>query len=224
MSLQGHWILSALVRCVVGRPGRFLRPWFFVTQVRRRSDWLNRAIQYLVCKYLNLIHSKTLAVERGSSQNINLPPKNHVRSLFPPFNRQTTCVKGPEETPLPVERNTLWHAEPDLFRSSVLIRGSIWEESTMAINFRLSNIPPITKATLLASFLLSLLCAAFRYRLYASQTITLREVITEQQLALPFLTLIPAASYLFPWTLITASFVQQNIISVLPNDFSLLIV
>ena len=93
----------------------------------------------------------------------------------------------------------------------------------MAINFRLSNIPPITKATLLSSFLLSLLCAAFRYRLYASQTSLLHESIKEQQLALPFLNLIPAASYLFPWTVITASFVQQNIISVPSNYVSLLI-
>ena len=93
----------------------------------------------------------------------------------------------------------------------------------MAINFRLSNIPPITKATLLTTFLLSLLCAAFRYRLYVSQAATSPEAITEQHLALPFLTLIPAASYLYPWTFITASFIQQNIISVLSNLFSLLI-
>jgi hypothetical protein len=94
----------------------------------------------------------------------------------------------------------------------------------MAINLRLSNIPPITKATLLASFLLSLLCAAFRYRLYISQAAPSPEAITEQQLASPFLTLIPAASYLYPWTFITTSFVQRNIISVLRNLFSLLIV
>jgi hypothetical protein len=84
----------------------------------------------------------------------------------------------------------------------------------MAINFRLSNIPPITKATLITSFLLSLLCAAFRYRLYTSQTGTSTDVPTEQQLAVPFLTVIPAASYFFPWTFLTAAFVQQNIFAV----------
>lgn len=86
----------------------------------------------------------------------------------------------------------------------------------MAINFRLSNIPPVTKATLITTFLLSLLSAAFRYRLYTSQTITSATQVTEEQLAVPFLTLIPAASYGFPWTFITAAFVQQNIISVSP--------
>jgi len=83
-----------------------------------------------------------------------------------------------------------------------------------AINFRLSNIPPITKASLLTTFLLSLLCAAFRYRLYIAQSTTSADAITEQQLAVPFLTVIPAASYLFPWTFITATFVQQNIFAV----------
>lgn len=94
----------------------------------------------------------------------------------------------------------------------------------MAVNFRLSNIPPVTKATLVASFLLSLLCAVFRYRLYTSSTATSSQQITEQQLSVPFLTLIPATSYFFPWTFITAAFVQQNIISVLspPPLFPLL--
>ena len=93
----------------------------------------------------------------------------------------------------------------------------------MAINFRVSNIPPITKATLVTSFLLSLLCAGFRYRLFVSQTTALPEEITEQQLTVPFLTLIPVSSYLFPWTFITAPFVQENIFAVPPNLFSLLI-
>jgi hypothetical protein len=84
----------------------------------------------------------------------------------------------------------------------------------MAINFRLSNIPPVTRATLLASFLLSLLCAAFRYRLYMSQSSSLTDIVTQEQLDVPFLVLIPAASYLFPWTFITTTFVQQNIFSV----------
>ena len=86
----------------------------------------------------------------------------------------------------------------------------------MAMNFRLTNIPPVTKATLVTSFILSLLCAVFRYRLYTSSTVTSSQSITEQQLGVPFLTLIPAASYIFPWTFITAAFVQDNIISVPP--------
>jgi hypothetical protein len=87
----------------------------------------------------------------------------------------------------------------------------------MALNLRLSNIPPITKASLLVSFLLSLLCAALRYRLYISQATTDSESITLQQLQVPFLTLVPATSYLFPWAFVTASFVQQDIFSVLPR-------
>ena len=84
----------------------------------------------------------------------------------------------------------------------------------MAINLRLSNIPPITKATVISTFLLSLLCAAFRYRLYMSQSLTSTEQITNEQLVVPFLTVVPATSYLFPWTFFTASFVQLNIFSV----------
>jgi hypothetical protein len=48
-----------------------------------------------------------------------------------------------------------------------------------------------------------------------AQTTTATDTITEQQLAVPFLTVVPAASYLFPWTFITATFVQLNVFSVL---------
>ena len=84
----------------------------------------------------------------------------------------------------------------------------------MAINLRLSNIPPVTKATLIACFLLSLLCAAFRYRLYIRYATTSTDQVTEQQLLVPFLTVVPGLSYLFPWTFVTAAFVQLNIFSV----------
>ena len=94
----------------------------------------------------------------------------------------------------------------------------------MAINFRLSNIPPITKATLLTTFLLSLLCAAVRFRVYIYQTSAASDSNDEREFTAPFLTLIPAASYLFPWTFITATFVQENIISVSnpPCDYLLI--
>jgi hypothetical protein len=84
----------------------------------------------------------------------------------------------------------------------------------MAFNLRLSNIPPITKATLVASFLLSLLSSAFRYRLYIAQTVSSSQEIDTQLLTVPFLTIIPGESYLFPWTLLTATFVQQNVFTV----------
>jgi hypothetical protein len=84
----------------------------------------------------------------------------------------------------------------------------------MAINLRLTNIPPVTKATLVASFLLSLLCAALRYRVFATSTAPSPDAITEEQLAVPFLTLIPSTSWIFPWTFLTASFVHGNILSV----------
>jgi hypothetical protein len=87
----------------------------------------------------------------------------------------------------------------------------------MAINLRLLNIPPATRATLLTTFLLSLLSAIFQYRLYKSQSTNSSQPLTEQQLAVPYLTLVPAASYFFPWTFITAPFVQQNIVSVLAS-------
>ena len=95
----------------------------------------------------------------------------------------------------------------------------------MAINLRLSNIPPITKATLITCFLLSLLSAAFRYRLYITHAGTSTDPITEQHLAVPFLTVVPALSYLFPWTFVTAAFVQLNIFSVIyPTSVKLMLV
>lgn len=84
----------------------------------------------------------------------------------------------------------------------------------MAINLRLTNIPPVTKATLVASFLLSLLQLAFRYRVYSQPSVVNSDSVTDQLFAVPFLTLIPSASYLFPWTFLTASFVHGNLISV----------
>jgi membrane associated rhomboid family serine protease len=88
----------------------------------------------------------------------------------------------------------------------------------MALNLRLTNIPPVTKATLVASFLLSLLQLAFRYRLYSQPNVTSSDSVTDQDLSVPFLTLIPSTSYLFPWTLLTASFVHGNLISVWSRD------
>ena len=67
---------------------------------------------------------------------------------------------------------------------------------------------------MVVSFVLSLLCAAFRYRLYVAEAGVSNELITERQLQVPFLTVIPALSYVFPWSFLTASFVQQNLFSV----------
>ena len=88
------------------------------------------------------------------------------------------------------------------------------EDRMAAINFRLSNVPPVTRATLVLSFILSLLCAAFRYRLYMAQVGLSSDAIPDTQTAVPLLMLIPAASYLFPWTFVTTVFVHTNILSV----------
>jgi hypothetical protein len=90
---------------------------------------------------------------------------------------------------------------------------------------RLANVPPITRGTILVSFLLSMLYAAFRYRAYVAQTETATGSIIEQSSLVPILTVVPGISYLFPWTFVTATYVQQNILTVqLLNEYLLMIV
>ena len=70
------------------------------------------------------------------------------------------------------------------------------------------NIPPLTRACLLLTISLSFLSGAIRYRSWANQTDptdTPVELPSSQLFTVPYLTVVPALSIVFPWTFITAT-------------------
>lgn len=79
------------------------------------------------------------------------------------------------------------------------------------------TIPPVTRACLLSCVGFSVVNAALRYSAYVnSVTDTTAEAATSAKAyAIPWLTIIPAESVLFPWTFAIATFVEQNIFTLL---------
>ncbi|KAK9366518.1 eukaryotic integral membrane protein-domain-containing protein [Lipomyces kononenkoae] len=78
------------------------------------------------------------------------------------------------------------------------------------------NLPPLTKATLASSVLVSILVAIVRYSAYFTLiSITPNKRIDLSSVYVSYLTVVPAISIVFPWTFITASFVEQNLIALL---------
>jgi membrane associated rhomboid family serine protease len=63
------------------------------------------------------------------------------------------------------------------------------------------NIPPVTRALLVVLLFQSLLSAAIRYRQWSAQT----------DIVIPYLTLVPQLSLIYPWTFLTASLVESNV-------------
>ena len=81
------------------------------------------------------------------------------------------------------------------------------------------NLPPFTRALLLILISLSSLNAALRFRKW-SATLTARPSATDaanylsgRQWAIPYLVLLPTSAYKFPWTFLTAAFVENNLVS-----------
>ncbi|KAL7270005.1 hypothetical protein RUND412_007300 [Rhizina undulata] len=87
------------------------------------------------------------------------------------------------------------------------------------------NIPPLTRAALIISVILTVFTSALRYRLQISQQLPTTppsdspdapsEPGTSPILTVPYLTSVPAQSLLFPWTLLTSTFVEQNIFTLI---------
>ena len=78
------------------------------------------------------------------------------------------------------------------------------------------NLPPVTRAFLVSLLVLSLLYNIGRWRqISAGDT-------PETDPIVPYLTLVPAGFLFYPWTLFTATFVEQNIFTVLLNSATLL--
>lgn len=78
------------------------------------------------------------------------------------------------------------------------------------------NIPPATRACLISLLSLSLLYNIARWRQMDSTPG--KPAVTP---IVPYLTLVPSRFIFYPWTLVTATFVEQNIFTVLLNGATL---
>lgn len=78
------------------------------------------------------------------------------------------------------------------------------------------NIPPLTRLCLVSLLTLSLLYNIARWRQISSsgKPNNLEETIP---ILVPYLTLVPSRFVFYPWTLLSATFVEQNIFTVLLN-------
>lgn len=84
--------------------------------------------------------------------------------------------------------------------------------TTLVMAFRI-NVPPVTRSLLVVLLLLSTLNALIRWTSLGAYRMN----------PLPQLTMVPRANSLrFPWTVFTASFVEQNIVSLLISAATLL--
>jgi membrane associated rhomboid family serine protease len=63
------------------------------------------------------------------------------------------------------------------------------------------NIPPVTRILLIALLGQSILSAAIRYRQWTANA----------DIVIPYLTLVPQLSIIYPWTFITSTFVESNV-------------
>jgi membrane associated rhomboid family serine protease len=63
------------------------------------------------------------------------------------------------------------------------------------------NIPPVTRILLIVLVLQSFLSAAIRYRQWTAQS----------EIVIPYLTLIPQLSLVYPWTFVTTTLVENNV-------------
>lgn len=63
------------------------------------------------------------------------------------------------------------------------------------------NIPPVTRALLAALLFQSFLSAAIRYRQWTEHA----------DIVIPYLTLVPGLSLIYPWTFLTSSLVEGNV-------------
>jgi membrane associated rhomboid family serine protease len=76
------------------------------------------------------------------------------------------------------------------------------------------NIPPVTRILLISLLSLSFLYNVARWRLLDT---SLRLTSPSSVTMVPYLPLVPSQFFLYPWTLLTATFVEQNIFTVVLN-------
>jgi membrane associated rhomboid family serine protease len=70
------------------------------------------------------------------------------------------------------------------------------------------NIPPVTRALLSSIVALSLLYGVARWRRYGNSVMTA---------PIPYLALVPGEFLFYPWTLVSATFVERNLFTLLIN-------
>ncbi|GAB7360356.1 hypothetical protein MBLNU230_g8314t1 [Neophaeotheca triangularis] len=75
------------------------------------------------------------------------------------------------------------------------------------------NLPPFTRGLLFALLFLSAVNAVLRYRVWAATNTPSSSYLSHPNLAVPWLVLVPARSWVFPWTVGTAALIEQNIVS-----------
>jgi Eukaryotic integral membrane protein (DUF1751) len=74
------------------------------------------------------------------------------------------------------------------------------------------NLPPLTRILLAILLGLSVLTGALRYRLWNAQPGGGGDGPSEpSSIAVPYLTIVPQLSILYPWVLVTAALVEQNL-------------
>jgi membrane associated rhomboid family serine protease len=74
------------------------------------------------------------------------------------------------------------------------------------------NIPPATRI-----FLISLLAFSFLYNVARWRQLDTSAGSVQTTPIIPYLTLVPSFFYYYPWTVVTATFVEQNIFTVILN-------
>lgn len=87
------------------------------------------------------------------------------------------------------------------------------------------SIPPATRAFLISLLALSFLYNLARWRQIGSAAASSSNNANNANNAnpiVPYLTLVPSAFLYYPWTLLSATFVEQNIFTVLLNSATLL--
>lgn len=85
------------------------------------------------------------------------------------------------------------------------------------------NVPPLTRGLIVALVSLSFLNGVLRYReymaalneAYSSSTEKANVVKYGTIVSEPYLVIFPKYSYLYPWVLVTATFVEQNILGLI---------
>lgn len=77
------------------------------------------------------------------------------------------------------------------------------------------NLPPLTRALLLTLLAFSALNATLRFQSWSASAPTNHssKYLTSPRWAIPYLVLIPQKSIKFPWTFLTSSLIENNIVS-----------
>ncbi|CRG87769.1 hypothetical protein PISL3812_04790 [Talaromyces islandicus] len=80
------------------------------------------------------------------------------------------------------------------------------------------NIPPATRILLISQLALSFLYNVARWR---QLDVSPNATSSQKSPIVPYLTLVPSMFYYYPWSLVTATFVEQNIFTVILNGATL---